>query len=100
MKRLLIFILTAVFIYGCKDDYNKKRTTIAQNPELANLAFKMDSIFNKGAIVGASTAIISKDEVLFSKAYGYADIGTDKKYSTHTLQNVGRFQKLLLVFRF
>ncbi|MEM6631827.1 MAG: serine hydrolase domain-containing protein [Bacteroidota bacterium] len=50
----------------------------------------------QGYLPGFAVAIVTKDEILFQKAYGFADIERQKPYTLETLQNIGSVSKTLL----
>ncbi len=56
----------------------------------------LQKIHKKNRINGFSLAIVSKDQVLFSKGFGLANTQTDMSYTPNTLQNVASVSKTLL----
>ncbi|MEM8890805.1 MAG: serine hydrolase domain-containing protein, partial [Bacteroidota bacterium] len=51
---------------------------------------------DQGYLPGFATVVLSKDEVLFQQAYGYADLEEEKAYSLESIQNIGSVSKTLI----
>ena len=51
---------------------------------------------DQGYLPGFSTVVLTKDEVLFQKAYGYADVEKQKAYTLESIQNIGSVSKTLI----
>ena len=56
----------------------------------------LQQIWQKGQVVGFSVSIFSEDSVYFMKAYGYADLKTQKPYRISTVQKIASVSKLFL----
>lgn len=51
---------------------------------------------DQGYLPGFATVVLSKDEVLFQKAYGYAELKDKKPYTLQSIQNIGSVSKTLI----
>ena len=51
---------------------------------------------DQGYLPGFATAVLTKDEILFQKTYGYADLKNKKPYTPETVQNIGSVSKTLI----
>jgi len=51
---------------------------------------------DQGYLPGFATVVLSKDEVLFQRAYGYADLEKQKAYTLESIQNIGSVSKTLI----
>ena len=51
---------------------------------------------DQGYLPGFATVVLNKDEVLFQKAYGYADLQGQKAYTLESIQNIGSVSKTLI----
>ena len=70
---------------------------ITKGPTLSAQLDQMISYWaEKGYLPGFATALVTKDEVLFQKAYGYASVPEKKPYTTETIQNIGSVSKTLI----
>lgn len=57
---------------------------------------ELQKIAERGNLPGIGVAIVSKDEILFQKGYGYADIKNKKPYTKNTIQNIGSVSKTFI----
>ncbi|MDH3710671.1 MAG: beta-lactamase family protein [Cyclobacteriaceae bacterium] len=81
---LILLITTCGSIVLKSQDYN------------LDLQEDLQKIHKKNRINGFSLGIVSKDQVLFSKGFGFANTQTDMRYTPNTLQNVASVSKTLL----
>ncbi len=56
----------------------------------------LSRIYNKGNLQGFGAALVTPNEVIFHKGYGYADVATKKPYTLQTIQNIGSVSKTLI----
>ena len=77
MKKILHFIAFMVFFFKT---YSQQQTLEVQ---------KIDSFISKAMddfhVMGLSVAVIKKNEVIFSKGYGYQDFAAKKPVTEHTI---------------
>jgi CubicO group peptidase (beta-lactamase class C family) len=71
---------------------------VAQRQELpgAELDRRLLEIADRRHLPGFSVAVVSKDQVLFQKGYGLADISKKTPYSPQSLQNIGSVSKTFI----
>jgi len=58
-----------------------------------SLAIRLDSLVKKGGIPGLAVVLADKNQVIYSKTFGYADIETKRPYTLNTIQNIGSVSK-------
>lgn len=86
MKKLaFILLIFTIFSYS----------VLAQN-NINELDAKLNELAKRGHLPGVGVAIVSKDNVLFKKGYGYADIKNKKPYTKNTIQNIGSVSKTFI----
>ncbi|RNC92009.1 MAG: class A beta-lactamase-related serine hydrolase [Allomuricauda sp.] len=68
----------------------------AQGQTFSELDNKLEAIGEIGLLKGFGVAVVSKDSILFSKGYGYADVQNKIPYSEQTVQNIGSVSKTLI----
>lgn len=60
------------------------------------LGQKLSTTFQKANFPGMTVAIVDKDQILFQKEFGYADIATKKPYTKNTIHNIGSTSKTFI----
>lgn len=83
---ILILLLAGitVILYLTKDEINATPTTIDGH---------LESFYNLEKMGGFSVAVFSKDSILYSKGFGYADIEKNIPYTTKTQQYIASVSK-------
>src|SRR5215468_6587552 len=76
----------------------KQSTTIVQreNFRSRDLDHKLSEIAARKHLPGFAVAVVSQNEVLFQKGYGFSDIERKVPYEPQSLQNVGSVSKTLI----
>ncbi len=60
------------------------------------LTKELEQIYSRGYINGFSVAIVNESDTLYTRGFGYANIDEKKKYTKHTIQNLGSISKTLI----
>lgn len=84
--KFLIFTLLCFTHFAHAQDYRD------------SLTLKLDQIVSNSKIPGVSVAIVTRDTILYQGAVGYADIETQKPYTTNTIQNIASISKTCIAF--
>lgn len=84
MKKI-VFLLVLVLIFSCNIDDGILITHI-----------ELQELYDKSELAGFSTAIVNSKKTRYKKSFGYADIKRNKKYTNHTLQNIGSISKTFI----
>ncbi|MCB0463163.1 MAG: serine hydrolase domain-containing protein [Flavobacteriaceae bacterium] len=97
MKKQLALLCVTLLFAACKDKQTTSNTV--NNPFAAiqdALTQTLDSIYQQGAIVGFSVAVINKDTTLFNEGFGFSNVATKTAYTKHTIQNIGSVSKTFI----
>ncbi len=90
MKSILLILISSLLIFSCKTAH-KNHTPIndvlSQNLELA---------YQKDGIQGFSVSVINKKGLIYSKGFGFTDMGRTKPYTSHTTQSIASISKTLI----
>ncbi|MEL6811611.1 MAG: serine hydrolase domain-containing protein [Bacteroidota bacterium] len=79
---LVLILSTQVHAQSVRDSLNQRLATIAQSSELP----------------GFAVSIVSKDKILYSNGFGYADRERKIPFTSETVQNIGSITKTLIGF--
>ncbi|BAV05921.1 serine hydrolase domain-containing protein [Filimonas lacunae] len=66
-----------------------------QSPQ-DSLTTQLEQEYKQSVFAGFTVAIVNKDSILYEHAFGYADIASQKPYTTHTLQPIASVSKLFI----
>lgn len=80
---------------GFYDVQISQQMTKAATP-LAHMEQLLSFWGEQGHLPGFATAILTKDQVLYQKGFGYADLIAKKPYTKNTIQNIGSISKTLI----
>lgn len=89
MKNLItisLFILSFLFLTVG----SKAQTAIKYFDET------LAEIYDENPLTGFAVTVVNKDQVLYQNALGYADVANKKRYTQHTLQNIGSISKTFI----
>lgn len=78
-KKKFIIILLFLFSAGCRDN-SGRQSEFSPYPDS-----RIPALMNRYDIPGASVAIIKKGRIIYTGAYGYADISGKRKMTTDTV---------------
>lgn len=90
MKRLIIFVMTFALSYT---SFSQSKNTIGSIRDLTDSIEKL--IINEH-ITGLMLGITTKDSIIFSGGFGYADIDKHRKVDQHTLFRLGSVTKMFV----
>lgn len=90
MRFLSLYLILTICAGGVKGQYAKSITTIKE------LADSIQSIVVKRNIPGLMVSIATRDSVLFSGGFGYADIKNKRYVDSHTLFRMGSITKTVV----
>lgn len=73
-------------------------TVYSANAQTAqdSLTENLTKLCAETAVPGFAVAVVSKDEIIYKKGFGYADIESKKPYTTQTIQNIGSISKTVI----
>lgn len=57
---------------------------------------KLAKIEQSKQLPGFAVGIVTKDSILYQQGFGYANLATHTKFTTHTVQNIGSISKTLI----
>lgn len=72
------------------------RTGLIAQSNIDSLDQTLNEVANQGHIPGFAVAVLNKDQILYQKTFGYADLANQKEYSHKTIQNIGSVSKTLI----
>ncbi|WP_395375545.1 serine hydrolase domain-containing protein [Marinicella sp. W31] len=87
MKKVSVIIMHLLLSLGAS----------AQNP-VDTLTAQLTKISDASSLPGFAVAIVSQDQVLYTKGFGYADVASKKAFTENTSQNIGSITKTLIAF--
>ncbi|WP_289644728.1 serine hydrolase domain-containing protein [Maribacter aestuarii] len=85
MKNLILFLVCNL-VYISINAQSKDTTT-------KKLTSELEQIAQRNHINGFSVAIVNSDSVLYTHGFGFADVSNQKKYTSHTVQNIASVSK-------
>lgn len=88
MKKTFLFILCLIINLNTYAQTNKALEK--------KLTKEIQDLFINNELVGASVAIFNDKETLYTKGFGYLDKASNKKYTNHTIQNIGSISKTFI----
>jgi CubicO group peptidase (beta-lactamase class C family) len=85
MKNLILFLVCNL-VYISINAQSKDTTT-------KKLTSELEQIAQRNHINGFSVAIVNSDSILYTHGFGFADVSNQKKYTSHTVQNIASISK-------
>lgn len=82
---VLLFIGVSIILYLTKDEINATHETVQGH---------LESFYNSERMGGFAVAVFSKDSILYSKGFGFADIESNIPYTTKTQQYLASVSKI------
>lgn len=70
--------------------------TLNAQQSVEELSQKLSATFQKANFPGMVVTIVDKDQILFQKEFGYANIATKKPYTRNTIHNIGSTSKTFI----
>ena len=67
----------------------------AQN-DFEFLEHQLDSLYRQSDLPGFAVSIVDNNGVLFQQAFGFADLADKRRYTIHTIQNIGSVSKTIV----
>jgi|GEM_PF-3668213 len=74
MNKLIIIITLGFLILSCNERVGKILTIHNSTTETDSLTAQLQEIQDKNTLPGFAVSIFTKDEILYQKGFGYADI--------------------------
>jgi len=87
MKKVSIIIMHLLLSFGAS----------TENPSDA-LTAQLTEIAKASTLPGFAVAVVSDEQVLYQHGFGYADVASQKPYTTQTHQNIGSITKTVIAF--
>lgn len=85
MKKVTsLLLLFLIFSCGLVDD------------DILHTHIELQELYDTSELVGFSVAIVDNRKVLYQNSFGYADINRNKRYTNHTIQNIGSISKTFI----
>lgn len=88
MKKITLLLFCNLLCYSfypqAKDSLIEKLTT------------ELEQISERNHITGFSVAIVNSDSILYTHGFGFADKKNQKKYTSHTVQNIASISKTVI----
>jgi CubicO group peptidase (beta-lactamase class C family) len=91
MKNYLYLTLFILFL-SCQSGNSISNKTASHDP----LATQLQQVYDNGNLPGFSVTITDEDEAIYQKAFGYADVESNKAYTVNTTQPVASISKTLV----
>ncbi|WP_438424539.1 serine hydrolase domain-containing protein [Aquimarina macrocephali] len=82
-KATSLLLLFLIFSCGIEDD-------------ILHTHIELQELYDESELVGLSVAIVDNRKVLYKNSFGHADINKNKRYSSHTIQNIGSISKTFI----
>ncbi|WP_103071501.1 serine hydrolase domain-containing protein [Aquimarina sediminis] len=78
-------LLILILLFSCQIDDDILTTHI-----------ELKELYEKSELAGFSVAIVDNNKIRYQNSFGYADIEKNKKFSKHTIQNIGSISKTFI----
>jgi CubicO group peptidase (beta-lactamase class C family) len=91
MTRFILFILL-VSSLSCQT----RKNSLEQSSASDTLTNKLEEIYNHGNLPGFSITLVNKNQTLYQRAFGYADIEAQREYTLKTKQPIASISKTLV----
>ncbi len=91
MKNYLYLTLFILYL-SCQSENSISNKTAAND----SLTTQLQQVYNNGNLPGFSITITDEDEAIYQKAFGYADVESNKAYTVNTTQPVASISKTLV----
>lgn len=97
MKNIFLILIITSTLFSCK-----QKNEIKKKPEINYVAVndtltkKLQSAFNKEAIIGFSVAVVDEGGLIYDNGFGFTDIEQSKPYTSNTIQNIASISKTLI----
>jgi CubicO group peptidase (beta-lactamase class C family) len=95
MKRrglLILLILLSLCLESTRQTFAREQQEFLH----AELDRKLSDIAERKHLPGFAVTVVNKDEVVFQKGYGLADLSRKTPYSAQSLQNIGSISKTFI----
>ena len=97
MKLMNVLLILVVIIYSSCTQKQKSDPLVAQSSRFASITDSLErdlQIYNeKEVLPGFSVSLFTADEIIYQKAFGYADLEAKKPLTTKTLQGIASISK-------
>ncbi len=64
--------------------------------EILHTHIELQELYNTSELAGLSVAIVDNKKVLYKNSFGYSNINKNRKYTNHTIQNIGSISKTFI----
>ncbi|WP_025663957.1 serine hydrolase domain-containing protein [Aquimarina megaterium] len=84
MKKVIsLLLLFVIFSCGIDDD-------------ILHTHIELQKLYDESELAGLSVAIVDNRKVLYKNSFGYSDINKNRRYTNHTIQNIGSISKTFI----
>ncbi len=94
-----ILIVVSIFFFACQKSPKKVQTSFAEKrtDSITRIVNKeLDSLYEIGVFNGFSATMVDSTGVIFNRGLGYADVASNKPYTTNTLINIASVSKMFI----
>ncbi|WP_074409414.1 MULTISPECIES: serine hydrolase domain-containing protein [Aquimarina] len=84
MKKVIsLLLLFVIFSCGIDDD-------------ILHTHIELQKLYDESELAGLSVAIVDNRKVRYQNSFGYSDINKNRRYTNHTIQNIGSISKTFI----
>ena len=94
MKKIVVFVLLAVFSISCKKESSQKKEQDVSYTDL--LTLDISKIYKQSDFNGFSVSIVNDKGTLYQQGFGHADVKNKILYTDQTIQNIASVSKVFV----
>lgn len=94
MKKIVVFILLAVFSFSCKKEKTQEKEQGVSYTDSVTLA--ISKIYEQSDFNGFAVSIVNDQGTLYQQGFGYADVENKIPYTDKTIQNIASVSKVFV----
>ena len=100
MKRIQLLLLIPLFLISCSANRSSRTNVPNQSSELMLLLDSLDqelSTFKERTLIpGIALSIVSGQDIVFQKGYGYANLQQKEPFTVRTIQPIASISKTIV----
>ncbi len=96
MNNLALALVIGITLLSCHQSKNDNDQKTENQIAKEALTSELDSIQKNGLINGFAVAMVDKNEILYTKGFGYSNVETKEKYTKNTVQHIASVSKTLI----